>query len=254
MRRCCPQDSRTFRSIWHRATFPNLRRSPGADRPLYNASTAGELVRFVFASTDTTNPNSVGRTTEFGVPVSLINLNSFTSATPVEVALAALNDLRPDPTHAEVEQLIASGNSFYQGLTLELRKGFRQSSNNLGFSFRAAYTISSLTDDGGVNTSDALIPGDFRRERARSLWIADTDLFFRGRSICRLIWVGYDCHQSCELHMTRLIPPFSITLRCQRLANRGIFRAMPEAVLDSLSSTSVSRASFASTKDSDSAL
>jgi hypothetical protein len=37
------------------------------------------------------------------------------------------------------------------------------------FTFRAAYTLSSLVDDGIVNTSDALVPGDFRAERARSL-------------------------------------------------------------------------------------
>src|SRR6185295_17212084 len=31
------------------------------------------------------------------------------------------------------------------------------------------YTLSSLIDDGIVNTSDALVPGDFRAERSRSL-------------------------------------------------------------------------------------
>jgi hypothetical protein len=36
-------------------------------------------------------------------------------------------------------------------------------------SFRAAYTLSFLKDDGVVNTSDALRPGDFRHERSRSL-------------------------------------------------------------------------------------
>ena len=149
--------------------FPNFRTGPAQDRPLYNASTAGELIRFVFVSSDNANPNSVGRRTEFGVPVSLVNLNSVTSSTSVDVALAALNDLRPDASRAEVEQLIAAGNSFYQGLTLVLRKGFNQSSNSLGFSFRAAYTFADLVDDGVVNTSDALEPGDFRRERARSL-------------------------------------------------------------------------------------
>jgi hypothetical protein len=107
------------------------------------------------------------RTTEFGVPISVVNLNSFTSTTSVEIALAAINNLRPDPTRAEVEQLISAGNSFYQGLTLELRKRMRP--GGVASSFRAAYTLSSLVDDGVVNTSDALVPGDFRRERARSL-------------------------------------------------------------------------------------
>ncbi len=36
-------------------------------------------------------------------------------------------------------------------------------------SFRAAYTLSFFEDDGVVNTSDALVPGDFAGERARSL-------------------------------------------------------------------------------------
>jgi carboxypeptidase family protein/TonB-dependent receptor-like protein len=164
-----PAGFKNFSEYLASRDFPNFRSGPSGDRPLYNASTAGELIRFVFVSADNANPNSVGRRTEFGVPVSLVNLNSLASSTSVEVALAALNDLRPDTTRAEVEQLIAAGNSFYQGLTLELRKGFNQSSKSLGFSFRAAYTIASLVDDGVVNTSDALIPGDFRRERARSL-------------------------------------------------------------------------------------
>jgi Carboxypeptidase regulatory-like domain len=162
--------------------FPNFRRGPAGDRPLYNASTAGELIRFVFASSDNSNPNAVGRGIEFGVPVSLVNLNSLTSSTTVEVALAALNDLRPDPTLTELEQLIAAGNSFYKGLTLGIRKGFKARGNSLGFAFRAAYTIANLVDDGIVNTSDALVPGDFRRERARSLLDRKHRFVFSGTS------------------------------------------------------------------------
>ncbi|MDQ3173079.1 MAG: TonB-dependent receptor, partial [Acidobacteriota bacterium] len=175
-----PSGFKNFSEYLASRDFPNFRSGPAGDRPLYNASTAGELIRFVFVSSDNANPNSVGRRTEFGVPISLINLNSLTSSTSVEVALAALNDLRPDATRAEVEQLIAAGNSFYQGLTLELRKSFNQSSNSLGFSFRAAYTIANLVDDGIVNTSDALRPGDFRRERARSLLDRNHRLVFSG--------------------------------------------------------------------------
>ena len=104
------------------------------------------------------------RKVEFGVPVSVMNLNSPSSTTMIEVALAAINHLRPDPTRGELEQLISAGNSFYRGMTLELRKRF-----DSGFAFRAGYTLSSLVDDGVVNTSDALVPGDFRAERARSL-------------------------------------------------------------------------------------
>ncbi|MGH9932703.1 MAG: TonB-dependent receptor [Pyrinomonadaceae bacterium] len=148
--------------------FVNFRSSPFGIRPLYNVSTAGDLVRFVFRPTDPANPNAIARIVELGVPISVINLNSFTSSTAVEVALAAINRFRPDPTRADIQQLISSGNSFYHGVTFELRKRFKQT-KNFAFSFRSAYTFSLLTDDGIVNTSDALVAGDFFAERARSL-------------------------------------------------------------------------------------
>jgi hypothetical protein len=148
--------------------FVNFRSSPFGVRPLYNVSTAGDLVRFVFRPPDPANPNAIVRITEFGVPISLINLNSFTSSTSVEVALAALNALRPDPAREDVQQLISAGNSFYHGVTLELRKRLKQT-KSFGLSFHSGYTFSHLTDDGIVNTSDALVAGDFFAERSRSL-------------------------------------------------------------------------------------
>jgi len=148
--------------------FTNFHAGPNGARSLYNASTAGELVRFVIGPLDPANPNSVIRVNEFGVPISVINLNSFTSTTQVEVALAALTRFRPDPSRGEIEQLISAGNSFYHGLTFELRNRLKRTAG-FGLSFRAAYTFSHLTDDGIVNTSDALTPGNFFAERARSL-------------------------------------------------------------------------------------
>jgi len=133
-------------------------------RPILNNSTAGDLVRFVLNPPDPANPNSVVRITEFGVPVSLVNLNSFTSTTSVTTALAALNSLRPDPSKGEVEVLIPVGRSEYHGLTLEMRNRFRQSKKGAAFSFHVAYTLSFLKDDGVVNTSDALVAADFQRE------------------------------------------------------------------------------------------
>ncbi|MEP6921448.1 MAG: TonB-dependent receptor [bacterium] len=163
-----PSGFKNFSEYLSSRDFPNLRASAAGQRPLYNVANAGELVRFVFSPPDPGNPNAVGRTTEFGVPLSLFNLNTFTSSTSIEVALAAVNDLRPDPGRAELEQLISAGNSFYKGLTIELRK--RVLTGELfPVSFRAAYTLSRLIDDGVVNTSDALVAADFRRERARSL-------------------------------------------------------------------------------------
>jgi hypothetical protein len=163
-----PAGFKNFSEYLGSRDFVNFRSSPFGIRPLYNVSTAGDLVRFVFRPTDPANPNAIVRATEFGVPISLINLNSFTSSTPVEVALAALNVLRPDPTREDIQQLIAAGNSFYYGLTFELRKRLKQT-KSFSLSFHAAYTFSHLTDDGIVNTSDALVAGDFFGERARSL-------------------------------------------------------------------------------------
>jgi hypothetical protein len=164
-----PKGYATFTQYLATHDFANFRSGLTDVRPLLNISTAGDLVRFVLLPPDPSNPNAVDRLTEFGVPISLINLNAFTSTTAVNVALAALNPLRPDPAKAEVEQLIPVGNSFYQGLTLELRQRSRRAKNGAGFTFRAVYTLSFLTDDGIVNTSDAIVPGDFRRERSRSL-------------------------------------------------------------------------------------
>ena len=152
-----PAGYKNFSEYLASRDFANFQTTSG--RPLHNTANAGELVRFGFGSS-----NTVQRVVEFGVPVSVMNLNSPTSSTMLQVALAAINNLRPDPARGELEQLISAGNSFYHGMTLELRKQFGS-----GFGFRAGYTLSSLIDDGVVNTSDALVPGDFRAERARSL-------------------------------------------------------------------------------------
>jgi hypothetical protein len=163
-----PAGFRNFSEYLALRDFVNFRSSPFGIRPLYNVSTAGDLVRFVLSPADPANPNAVTRILELGVPISLINLNSFTSSTSVQVAQAVLNRFRPDPTHADIQQLIAAGNSFYHGLTFELRKRLKQT-KDFAISFRSAYTFSHLTDDGIVNTSDALVAGDFFAERARSL-------------------------------------------------------------------------------------
>lgn len=164
-----PKGFNNFTDYLASRDFTNFLSAPSGVRPLLNTSTAGEVVRFVLTPSDPANPNSVTRVVEFGVPVSLINLNAFTSTTSVDAALAALSSLRPDPSQGEIEQLIPAGNSLYHGLTLELRHRFVSAKNGAGFSFRAIYTLSFLKDDGIVNTSDALVAADFRREFTRSL-------------------------------------------------------------------------------------
>ncbi|HEX8147412.1 MAG TPA: TonB-dependent receptor, partial [Pyrinomonadaceae bacterium] len=135
--------------------FANFR-DPGGARPIYGASTAGELVRFTLAPPGADN---VTRVVEFGVPVAVFNLNGVGSTTTVDAALAALRPLRPDPARGQVEQLASIGNSFYHGLSVEARRRFKLSGRGAGGSLRAAYTLSRLIDDGVVNTSSALRVG-----------------------------------------------------------------------------------------------
>lgn len=164
-----PDGFRDFTEFLSSRDFANFRNASGT-RPVYNASTAGELVRFTTAPPDPSNPDAVARVSEFAIPVTIFNLNSINSTAALDAALAAINFLRPDPTRGQVEQLASIGNSFYHGLTLELRRRFtRHRATGLGLSFRAGYTLSRLIDDGVVNTSSALRVGDFRNERARSL-------------------------------------------------------------------------------------
>ncbi len=118
----------------------------------------------------------------------VINLNTFNSSTtqptattlasgsgggsigsPVGIALAAVNKFRPDPTiNDEKSRISAIGESFYQGLVLEIRSRFRKIGFGFGSSFRAAYTLSSFKDDGLNNTSNAEINGNFNREFTRN--------------------------------------------------------------------------------------
>ncbi|MDQ3652404.1 MAG: hypothetical protein M3458_19450 [Acidobacteriota bacterium] len=163
-----PSRYRDFAAYLLARDFANFRGVGGA-RPLYDSSSAGELVRFTNVAPDPMQPDTVVRAVEFGLPVSVFNLNSVSSTSAVEAANGALNELRPDPTRGQIEQLVSVGNSSYHGLTVEARRRFERRPEGLAFSLRAGYTLSRLIDDGIVNTSSALVVGDFRAERAPSL-------------------------------------------------------------------------------------
>jgi hypothetical protein len=162
-----PEGFENFTQYLLSRDFPNFR--VNAVRPIYDASTAGDLVRFALTSSNAANPNAIQRIVINRVPITIFNLNSTSSTTTLNAAANAVNNLRPNPMRGQIEQLASIGNSFYHGLTIELRRRFFKGKRNLSFSFRAAYTLSRLIDDGIVNTSSALRVGDFRGERARSL-------------------------------------------------------------------------------------
>lgn len=155
-------------------------------RPLYNVASARNVIRFVTSftappagdpnrcsgSVSPSNADQGGCIKINGVETTVINLNSASAtntSAPIAVALAAVQNLRPDPTRTQLEQLASIGNSKYHGLILELRRRYRRLGYGFGASFRAAYTLSSLRDDGIVNTSSAQIAGDFGSEFSRAL-------------------------------------------------------------------------------------
>ncbi|HEY1402828.1 MAG TPA: TonB-dependent receptor, partial [Pyrinomonadaceae bacterium] len=163
-----PDGYKDFAAYLLSRDFANFRDAAGT-RPLYNAQSAGELVRFTLLPPAAPNPDAIARVVEFGVPVTVFNLDTFSSGSALEAALGALNDLRPDPARGQIEQLASIGNSFYHGLTIEARRRFNAREGGFNLSMRAAYTLSRLIDDGVVNTSSALVSGDFGGERAASL-------------------------------------------------------------------------------------
>ncbi len=129
-------------------------------RPI--SSSAANTVRFAIGSlTDNTIPPAVNGVTTF-------NLNAPSSTTTLNAALATVRNLRPNPAITQFEELISVGDSKYRGLTLELRRRVSRI-NGFGVSFRGVYTLSRLIDDGVVNTSSAVVAGDFNRENSRSL-------------------------------------------------------------------------------------
>lgn len=93
---------------------------------------------------------------------------------PICRAYALVQNLRPaefaaQGINGQFERVASLGNSNYKGLTLELRNRFRKFGYGFGGTMRFVYTLSSLKDDGIVNTSSAQIAGDFSQEYSRSL-------------------------------------------------------------------------------------
>ncbi|RMG03108.1 MAG: TonB-dependent receptor [Acidobacteria bacterium] len=99
---------------------------------------------------------------------------STTSVTnnPICRAFAAINPLRPFFSTlgaVQLEQVIPVGNSRYLGAVMEIRTRYKKFPYGFAGAFRFVYTLSSLKDDGIVNTSEATVPADFSREWSRSL-------------------------------------------------------------------------------------
>jgi hypothetical protein len=142
---------------------------------------------FLGSNTETTGTHAgsqTGGTCSASTTLCFVNLNTPTtsepnggcaSATPNTAycrALAALDPLRPlfaQFGETQLEQVTSIGNSRYIGAIFELRKRYKKLGAGFGGSWRFAYTLSRLMDDGIVNTSDPTTPGDFRGDWSRSL-------------------------------------------------------------------------------------
>ncbi len=130
-------------------------------------------------STSTTTPN-----TNAGDGVSANSVGG-----PIGIARAALQHLRPDPSVNGMERVGSIGNSHYQGLVLEFRRRYRQLGGGFGASFRVAYTLSKMMDDGLNNTTNAEVNADFDREWARARQDRRHRLGFTG-SFQTPYWLG----------------------------------------------------------------
>ncbi len=140
-------------------------------RPITSTGNA-DVVRFNLTQTSSATIKENNKT----VVVLGLNNQSVSSTTTVfRSALATVRNLRPNPNLTQVEELQARGNSFYHGLNVKLGARLAR-----GASVHLAYTLSSLMDDGTLNTSSPLVAGDFLRERSRSLLDARHRLAFSG--------------------------------------------------------------------------
>lgn len=122
------------------------------------------------------DPNDVnGVSTSGGVTiVNLASRNPSASATsPIGRArstlLASLDRRLGNSVADQVDQVASIGRANYHGLIVELRRGFRDLGHGFAASFRAAYTLSRLDDDGVNNTTNPSDNFDFAADMSRSL-------------------------------------------------------------------------------------
>ncbi len=140
--------------------FDNALNPVTGQRPI-TATGNADVVRFSLSAQPTQTSREGNKSI---VSFGLNNPSTSNSTAGIRAALAVLRGFRSDPALTQIEELQSLGNSRYHGVSFELRR--RLASRG---SIRASWTLSKLIDDGVVNTSSPLVPGDFRRERSLSL-------------------------------------------------------------------------------------
>jgi hypothetical protein len=140
--------------------FDNTRNPATGQRPI-TATGNADMARFDLSQTPS---RTITENRRRIVVIGLNNPSTANNSIGRAGALAALRNLRPDPSLTQLEELQSRGNSYYHGVSFEAQRRLTER----GF-LRASYTLSKLIDDGVVNTSSPLVVGDFRRERALSM-------------------------------------------------------------------------------------
>lgn len=145
-------------------------------------------VQFELGSmTDTSGIRTAGGVTF--INLNTLNNTNFVSSTtglptsPIAYALDAVKGLRPFASQNqfnELERVSSIGRANYRGITFELRNRYRKFGYGFAGSMRLVYTLSSLKDDGIVNTSSAQVNGNFDLEYGRSLQDRRHRLAFSG--------------------------------------------------------------------------
>jgi hypothetical protein len=143
--------------------FDNARNPATGARPI-TATGNADVVRFDLSQTPSRTITEGGRGGRRIVVIGLNNPSVANNSIGRAGALAAIRNLRPDPSVTQIEELQSRGNSYYHAVSVEAQRRLGER----GF-LRASFTMSKLIDDGVVNTSSPLVVGDFRRERSLSL-------------------------------------------------------------------------------------
>ncbi len=149
------------------------------DITIPGTSRGTDIYRFELGDPADTNgdANSVtGSDCNSSTPICIVNLNTLNGSTstlePIGIARRVLEATlgRPITTDFRQLELVGSmGKSVYEGLSITLRRRFRDVGYGFRSSMRASYVLSRTRDDGFVDTSSAQLQGDFGSEFTRSL-------------------------------------------------------------------------------------
>ncbi|MEZ5346196.1 MAG: TonB-dependent receptor [Pyrinomonadaceae bacterium] len=138
-----------------------------------------DIYRFVLGDPADTNGDvnsETGADCNSSTPLCIVNLNTLNGSTatlePIGIArrtlLATIGLPFSNIIDGQIEEVGSMGRSVYEGLSIEMRRRFKNLGFGLSSSIRVTYVLSRMRDDGLSDTSSAQIAGDFAGEFGRS--------------------------------------------------------------------------------------